>query len=45
MFRYYRGCCLDDGDYMDYGLLTGWPSISWWMVPGSWKEDEYADYL
>ncbi len=36
---YYRGGVLEDGSYVDYGLLSGSPSISWWMIPGTWKED------
>ena len=35
---FYRGCCLDDGDFIDYALLTGSPSICWWMIPRTWKE-------
>jgi hypothetical protein len=22
-----------------YGLNHSWPSLGWWMVPGTWMED------
>jgi hypothetical protein len=39
LIEYHHGWFFDEGSFIDYALLTGWPSASYWLIPGTWQED------